>query len=123
MAKGHGVQVLKNIIEYEKYSFASFCYLFAGWAGKLCCTIAVVIYCYGCLWAYTAVFASSLAQLVSRYRTLFRFLYVKVFEIFSEDSCDVYSSDASSMCRASYYGAVILYCCCCLLFTIKGLLY
>lgn len=80
-------------ISEDLFSFSYLCRLFGGKHAALACQVIVCMYCYGSLWSYGSVFASSLISLI--------------FEAMGEE-CDVYSNPSSS-CNLGYKLTVVVY--------------
>ncbi|KAH3742534.1 amino acid transporter [Pelomyxa schiedti] len=102
MSRAHGYNTAqrlsthpKNILEYDKYDYTRFCYIFGRMPGKVLCQIAMALYVYGCLWGYAASFASTLS--------------IILFNWFSDESCDVYDPNRSDVCTYTYYASVGLF--------------
>ncbi|KAJ4459801.1 putative Transmembrane protein [Paratrimastix pyriformis] len=75
-----------NEITFKKYDFTSLSEVFAKLAGKISTQIVMTVYCLGCLWAYVAVFASTLSMVI--------------FKFFVKDGtqCDVYAPGGLVLC-------------------------
>lgn len=107
-AKGLGQNIVNNILEYQEYTFSQFCHLFAGIPGKLISELLIIIFCYGCLWAYVSMFACSVVNIV---HSIIFCSHLQLFEMFASESCDMYQ-DPSQSCVLGYVGAVLVYAVC-----------
>jgi len=81
-------------ITFRKFDFTALFDMFAGWKGKAICQLTVDCYCYGALWAYCAVFSSSVASLF--------------FQFGLNKTCDIYDHP-SAYCNLTYYICLLIY--------------
>ncbi|OQS04646.1 hypothetical protein THRCLA_03142 [Thraustotheca clavata] len=84
-----------NHMTYRKFDFATIGQVFAGKIGFTFVQTVLVLYCFGSLWSYASIFASSLSSI----------FYTYVLD----DSCDVYSPTAGSGCLDAYLGFMVLF--------------
>eukprot|EP01098_Paradermamoeba_levis_P013307 TRINITY_DN6044_c0_g1_i1.p1 TRINITY_DN6044_c0_g1~~TRINITY_DN6044_c0_g1_i1.p1 ORF type:complete len:338 (-),score=78.88 TRINITY_DN6044_c0_g1_i1:514-1458(-) len=84
-----------NRITWRKFEFTTMSEVFGGQRGKYLSQMTVCLYCYGVMWAYTSVFASSVANLFNTYAL--------------DRDCDIYASVVSSECHTSYYLCVLFF--------------
>lgn len=69
---------------------------FGGAPMKIFCELMLALYCYGCLWAYTASFSSSLSTLVVSFAS-------------PGEHCDIGDPAATALCKGTYYGSLALF--------------
>jgi amino acid permease len=81
-------------ITSQQWTFTRMSALLGGQRAQFLVQFFMCIYCYGSLWSYTSVFASSATTFA--------------FQIFTGRSCDVYE-DPSSQCANAYLIAVAVY--------------
>eukprot|EP01128_Nolandella_sp_AFSM9_P004971 TRINITY_DN2349_c0_g2_i1.p1 TRINITY_DN2349_c0_g2~~TRINITY_DN2349_c0_g2_i1.p1 ORF type:complete len:495 (+),score=56.13 TRINITY_DN2349_c0_g2_i1:108-1487(+) len=86
-----------NVITTRKWDLSSIGYTFGGMKAKVAVQICIVCFSVGVLWAYAAVFASSVASLF--------------FQFALGSECNVYSADISTGCNIAYYCSLVLYAC------------
>lgn len=76
-------------LTYRKFDFAIVGDMFAGKMGKIIVQVVMGCYCFGSLWSYASVFASSVASIFYSYVL--------------SDSCDAYAAAPSAGCLEAYY--------------------
>jgi amino acid permease len=81
-------------ITWRKFDFTTLFDTFIGWKGKAFCQFTICCYCYGVLWAYSAVFSSSVASLF--------------FQFALDEKCDIYH-DPSASCNLAYHICLLIY--------------
>eukprot|EP01089_Gocevia_fonbrunei_P001393 TRINITY_DN1128_c0_g1_i1.p1 TRINITY_DN1128_c0_g1~~TRINITY_DN1128_c0_g1_i1.p1 ORF type:complete len:442 (+),score=46.07 TRINITY_DN1128_c0_g1_i1:161-1327(+) len=88
-------------ITSKKFEMNELCGVFLGKWGKLAYEICLVLYMYGSLWSYTAVFASSMTDIAP---------------ILGDSKCNIYDSntDWTTKCELTYLIFVAIYACICL---------
>lgn len=82
-------------LTWRKFEFTAMSEVFGGLRGKIFSQLVVSLYCYGVMWAYTSVFASSLANIFNTYAL--------------DKDCDIYGSVVTHECQVSYYLCVLVY--------------
>eukprot|EP01125_Pyxidicula_operculata_P009431 TRINITY_DN3109_c0_g2_i1.p1 TRINITY_DN3109_c0_g2~~TRINITY_DN3109_c0_g2_i1.p1 ORF type:complete len:479 (+),score=39.79 TRINITY_DN3109_c0_g2_i1:1048-2484(+) len=81
-------------ITFRKFDLNTMMHIFFGMKGKILTQIVLCLYCYGLLWAFAAVFASSVDSL------FFQFVY--------KTSCSIYDNPSEN-CYIGYYICLSIY--------------
>jgi amino acid permease len=85
-------------IGWRKFELTHLCNDFFGFKGKIVSQLSLCLYCYGLLWAYAAVFASSVDSLY--YQFVFR------------ETCDIeVPANWGHNCQIGYYCCLVVYAC------------
>jgi len=84
-----------NEVTFRKFDFTRMFDTYYGLKGKIFCQAIMGFYCYGVLWAFTAVFASSVSSL------FFQFIF--------NETCDIYQPPVSMSCHLTYYLCILLF--------------
>eukprot|EP00128_Syssomonas_multiformis_P015509 Colp12_sorted_trinity150504_noHs@28947 len=101
-AEGHTQAILTksstpvNKVTYRKFDYGRMSKMFMGLWGKGFCNSTVLFYVYGCLWAYAAVFSTSIASLYYSFAD-------------STVSCDFDKGEVIPGCNHAYYIALACY--------------
>eukprot|EP00727_Mastigamoeba_balamuthi_P002179 m51a1_g11959 hypothetical protein (490) ;mRNA; r:792189-793988 len=77
------------------YSYTETCELFGGPVAKWFCQLVLILYSVGCMWAFTATFASSLASVIFTYAV-------------ETEECNIYTAHSID-CDFTYYGCIALF--------------
>jgi hypothetical protein len=87
-------------ITWRKFELTDLCGIFFGFSGKIIAQISLALYCYGLLWAYSAVFASSVDSI------FYQFVYKKTCNIEAPGT-----PEWDMSCRTGYYICLLIYAC------------
>eukprot|EP01114_Cavostelium_apophysatum_P016316 TRINITY_DN4610_c0_g1_i1.p1 TRINITY_DN4610_c0_g1~~TRINITY_DN4610_c0_g1_i1.p1 ORF type:complete len:496 (+),score=54.06 TRINITY_DN4610_c0_g1_i1:130-1617(+) len=87
-----------NHVTFRKFDFTKMFETYYGLKGKLFCQLIMSLYCYGVLWAFSAVFASSVDSL------FFQF-------VLKNTHCDPYHNDISESCHKGYFVCIAFFAC------------